>query len=629
MRIAWVFLLGLTGSLSSLAEIKVSNIEELKKLAESGNSDALCLLGLQNILGGNLMDPRLITTMSPEQIIQNKLPLFRKKVESLIFAEDATTIKAGNKLQESYNLFLRSSENNNRYGYYLAGILQINGIGTQKNKMEGFKKIKKAADLGLAKAQTSTADFFWCGTGVDPDRTQSFRYYNLAFEQGDAEAAAQLGWLYQYGQGVEKNISKAVQYFERSAASNDPFGLVYLGRCYLDGEGKEKNPEKGFELIKQASKVNGYGKTWLGRFYYKGNVVEKDERKAFELFKEGKEEGDLFGLYMVGECYDGGFGTIENDQKAVEIFKKAVEYDSPEACWALGRKYFFGKGVEKDTNQASQLFEKGAALGDTDSKWWIKDLSFLRGLAEKNDPEAQQFLGSRLREGWFTQKHIEEGNEWLERAVQNGSGTAAALLGESFEKGDKGKPKDLQRANKYFKKGAEIGDKQCLSKLGYNSFHGIGMPKDPKQAANYYREAVKLGDVPSAFYLADLYRFGIGVEEKQSKAFELYNKVMFSDSISENMQNDARAKAGTYYLDGGSVVQKDISEAVALFQKSIQGKAPSSLGMFFLGYCMYYGLGIDLDKKRGTELIEKAALLGQAEAIQAMKDIRSGKKVTF
>ena len=129
--------------------------------------------------------------------------------------------------------------------------------------------------------------------------------------------------------------------------------------------------------------------------------------------------------------------------------------------------------------------------------------------------------------------------------------------------------------------------------------------------------------------MADLYRFGIGLEKDASKAFELYSKVINSDSIDEDLQNNARAKLGTYYLDGGSFAEKDTSEAIALFQKSTQGESPSSLGMFFLGYCTYYGLGIDMDKVRGTELIEKAANLGQPEAIQAIKDIRSGKKDIF
>lgn len=628
-KIVPVFLISLVGSLSASVENKVSNIDELKKLAESGNSDALCLLGLQNILGGNLMDPRLIATMNLEQIIQNKLPLFREKIESLTFTDDDQSLAAGGILQTAYKLFDESAKQTNKFGLFLAGNLQINGLGTEKNKNEGFDKIKKAADLGLSRAQKQIGDLYWLGQGCNVNREESYRYYKLAVGQGNAEAMADLGWLFKYGQGVEKQPEKAIEWFEKSAARNDPYGLVYLGRCYLYGEGKPKDEYEGMQLIERASQGNSYGKTWLGICYLKGMGVAKDEKKAFELFSEAKQGGDSYGAFMLGQAYEAGWGTTENDQLALKLYEKAAEQNSPEACWALGQKYFFGRGVEKNTNKAGLLFQKGAKMGDDDCQWWIEDLSFLQGLAEKNDPQAQQFLGTRLREGWFTEKNLEEGNKWLEKAVSNGNATAAAVLGESYEKGEHGKSKDLQKANEYFKKGAERGDAQCLRKMGYNSFHGIGMPKDPKQAANYYREAVKLGDIPSAFYLADMYRFGIGVEKNQSKAFELYNKVMFSDSISEKLQNDARAKAGTYYFDGGSVVQKDISEAIALFQKSTQGKSPSSLGMFFLGYCMYYGLGIDLDKKRGTELIEKAANLGQAEAVQAMQDIRKGKKVSF
>jgi len=629
MLIIRIFVLvNLLVCLDSLAEsTKIKNPDELEGLAEKGNSSALCLLGMHKILGGELMDPRLIKTMDLDEIIQNKLPLFRKKLESLAFIDDEASLKKGTKLQDAYLLFQKSSDLNNKFGSYLAGCFQIGGFGTNKNKEEGFKKIKKSADIGLARAQKKLGDLLWFGTGCNVDYSQSCVYYDLAAKQGDAEAVADLGWLYKYGQGVEKNIEKAVGCFERSAAMHDPYGLVYLGRCYLYAEGKDKNEVKGMELIKEASEGNGYGKTWLGICYLKGLGVKKDETKAFNLFKEAKDEGDLYGGFMLGQAYEVGWGTAEDDQIALRLYARAAEEDYPEACWALGQKYFYGKGVEKNEAKAGLLFEKGARLGDDDCKWWTKDLTYLRNLAESKNPKAQQFLGTRLREGWFTSQNTREGNKWLEKAFQNGDGKAAALLGDSYEKGAYEKEKDLQKAVEYYGKGSQLGDEQCLRKLGYLSYLGKGLPKDESAAASYYSKAIEKGDVLAKYYLADLYRFGVGVEKNQQKAFDLYSKVINSDSLSEEQRNDACAKLGTYYLQGG-VVSKDAFVGVSLFQKSIIGASSSPLGMFFLGYCLYNGLGIDINKDKAQEMFQSAAKRGQQNAMQALKNIQSGKPVT-
>jgi len=605
----------------------IKNVSELEALAKAGDSDALCLLGLQEILGGELIDPRIIQTMSLEQIIQNKLPLFRKKIESFTFIDDKNLLKSGTKLQDAYALFQKSSDQNNKFSYYLAGCLQINGLGTDKNKEEGFKKIKKAADLGLARAQKKLGDLLWFGSGCAINHTKAYEYYMLAANQGEAEAFADLGWLYKYGQGVGKNIEKAVECFERSAAFHNPYGLVYLGRCYLYGEGKDKDEIKGMELIKEASNENGYGKTWLGICYLKGYGVQKDETKAFNLFKEAKEAGELYGGFMLGQAYEVGWGTAEDDQMALRLYTRAAEEDYPEACWALGQKYFYGKGVEKNEAKAGLLFEKGAMLGVDECKWWTKDLTYLRALAENKNPKAQQFLGTRLREGWFTKQNTNEGNEWLEKAFQNGDGKAAVILGESYEKGAYGKEKNLKKAVEYYEKGSQYGDEQCLRKLGNLSYLGMGLPKDESAAARYYSKAIEKGDVIAKYNLADLYRFGAGVKKNHQKAFELYSKVINSDSLSAEARNDARAKLGTYYLQGG-VVSKDAFMAVSLFHKSIFGSSPSKLGMFFLGYCLYNGLGIDINKDKAKEMFETAAKSGQKNAIQALKDIQSGKPVT-
>ncbi|WP_049236560.1 tetratricopeptide repeat protein [Moraxella canis] len=71
----------------------------------------------------------------------------------------------------------------------------------------------KAANQGLAYAQTNLGLMYYEGQGVRQDYYQAFKWYTKAANQGHALAQFNLGVLYEYGQGVRQNKTTAKIYY--------------------------------------------------------------------------------------------------------------------------------------------------------------------------------------------------------------------------------------------------------------------------------------------------------------------------------------------------------------------------------------------------------------------------------
>ncbi|MDG1340027.1 MAG: tetratricopeptide repeat protein, partial [Paracoccaceae bacterium] len=67
---------------------------------------------------------------------------------------------------------------------------------------EAVNWYRKAAEQGLAEAQSNLGIMYRNGQGVPQDYTEAVSWYRKAAEQGNALAQTNLGSKYHYGQGV-------------------------------------------------------------------------------------------------------------------------------------------------------------------------------------------------------------------------------------------------------------------------------------------------------------------------------------------------------------------------------------------------------------------------------------------
>jgi TPR repeat protein len=100
----------------------VTNIDELKKLAESGDANAQCLMGVACYLGGPVYDPRLIETMTMENLLVGKISEWKDKVIANTDIDNEDAMGAGSISGQSYGWFMKSAAQGNKYALYCLGV---------------------------------------------------------------------------------------------------------------------------------------------------------------------------------------------------------------------------------------------------------------------------------------------------------------------------------------------------------------------------------------------------------------------------------------------------------------------------------------------------------------------------
>lgn len=95
---------------------------------------------------------------------------------------------------------------------------------------------------------------------------------------------------------------------------------------------------------------------------------------------------------------------------------------------------------------------------------------------------------------------------------------AVNRLGEIALYGDGGEP-EPEKAVKYFRQAAELGNPKGLFNLGECYYYGLGgVKKDYDAAVNYYQKAVGVGSVHAVYALGRCYRLGHGLERNPARA---------------------------------------------------------------------------------------------------------------
>jgi TPR repeat protein len=68
-------------------------------------------------------------------------------------------------------------------------------------------------------------------------------------------------------------------------------------------------------------------------------------------------------MYMIGSCYEHGFGTGQDSTKAFEWYNKSTEQGNSSATYHLGYCCHLGQGVDEDKTKAFEWYEQSALLG--------------------------------------------------------------------------------------------------------------------------------------------------------------------------------------------------------------------------------------------------------------------------
>lgn len=356
----WVTLL-VFSAIQIALPAKIQNIQDLQKLAEEGDSNAQCLLGLQEMIGGDLYDPRIIDTVTVEQILLNKVEKWQDQVRLLPSFEKGSEFETGSKTKEAFKWVEKSAHQGNRIALYCLGMFYGFGMGVTKDFDQAIKYYEKAATLGFAKACKPLAALLYRKN----DYKQAADWLWRGFDEGDLECKVDIARMFLGGKlGVNKDERKGFRLVKEAYEMNAKGAVGLLGTCYAEGLGTSKDLPKAYALFKEGSKIDRESKFHLGIMYLKGVGTEKDEQKGLALIEELATTGDNpRAKAYLGKVYANGWGVRVDNAKAVGLFEQAAMEGNTDGMLELGKAYYFGTMVKGDKELAKKWLQKAKERG--------------------------------------------------------------------------------------------------------------------------------------------------------------------------------------------------------------------------------------------------------------------------
>lgn len=192
-------------------------------------------------------------------------------------------------------------------------------------------------------------------------------------------------------------------------------------------------------------------------------------RKAFSLVKK-LAHGEYTNVqtnarFLLGECYENGYGIQKNYQRAIRWYQNA-------AC-----------------NISNDLINNPDPVGERASKMLeekIKDMDF--------DEELDEILFGKM---------IYEDLDSIEEAAEDGNIVAQKDLMNLYYLGTKNIPCDKEKALYWAKKAAENGDVYDMEHLGQAYYYGVDVKKNIRKGLYWLEKAAESGAEFSPKLLGD------------------------------------------------------------------------------------------------------------------------------
>lgn len=156
------------------------------------------------------MEPKLLSEASAEQADQLE-PLFREAVDALE-ANDASGL---DKLRRAANLGYAPAQS------YLAELHQTGGSGVKRDPVEARRWAERAAQGGDRKAMHNLALYLFEGVGGGKNAATAAQWFRRAAELGLVDSQYNLAQLYEHGSGVNQNPAEAYKWYLIAARSGD------------------------------------------------------------------------------------------------------------------------------------------------------------------------------------------------------------------------------------------------------------------------------------------------------------------------------------------------------------------------------------------------------------------------
>lgn len=394
-------------------------------------------------------------------------------------------------------------------------------------------------------------------------------------------------------------------------------------------------------LLSESQRGNVLADYDLGKLYSTDKLGERNEEtsiakytralQGFLQIEPNSKKLKPYVQYRIGKMFCYGLGTEQDYEKAFEWFERSAKQKNKFAQFSLANLYYYGNGVEKDLSQAFLWYQKSSAQGQPYASYAVAQMYSKGEYVSQGGETAQRYYKAALS-GFLELESMEQADDNL-----------YYKLGSMFKKG-LGTDIDMDRAIDYFKRSAEMNNKNGLYEYGKALLLGEHIPQDKEKAVKLLEKAIKLENINAKRFLALELISGEHLDQDIDKglamltecadsgdAFACYKlgKIYFKGDIvlqdldkAEKYLLSAEDNEFTQYAFGKLYLQKekyDILKAVDCFEKSADKNVWSS---YQLGKIYLFGAaGLTKDKEQAIEWFTKSANDGNEYARDMLDDI--------
>jgi len=304
-------------------------------------------------------------------------------------------------------------------------------------------------------------------------------------------------------------------------------------------------------LLSESQRGNVLAVYDLGKLYSTDKLGEKNEEmsiakytqalQGFLQIEPNSKKIKPYIQYRIGKMFCYGLGTEQDYEKAFEWFERSAKQKNKFAQFSLANLYYYGSGIEKDLSQAFLWYQRASSQGQPYAAYSIAQMYRYGEYVTKDNDTAQRYYQQALS-GFLKIENNDMANDDL-----------FYKLGQMFKLG-LGTDSDVTKAIEYFRRSAEMNNKNGLFEYGKALLIGEHIPQNTDSAVKLLEKAVKLKNSNAKRFLALEYISGEHLEQDIEKGIALLTECADSGDVI------ACYRLGKIYLQG-EIMSQNLDKA--------------------------------------------------------------------
>ena len=493
-------------------------------------------------------------------------------------------------------------------------------------------------------------DDFYVDISPQFDESEQSENDKVTFSNNDDLTAEDFIWSGENAVTVDvDDAPKSKYYLKWSSSYKEACKLIYNKRSKLEDFQKAEQL-----LLNESGAGNVLAIQDLGKLYSTDKLGEKDEKKSFSFYEEAfqgfmeiepdsdfmfpyepKFDGQImkpvnmrsYVWYRIGKMHCYGLGTEQDYAQSFEWFLKSAQEGNKFAQYSLANLYYYGNGVEKDLSQAFLWYRKSSEQGQPYAPYAVAQMYDKGEYVSQSEETAQRYYKVALS-GFLELESKDQADDNLFYKIgvmyKNGLGTEA----------------DISKAIDYFKRSAEMNNKNGLYEYGKTLIQGKYIEADLNKGLECIEKAMKLKNsnakrffaleyISGEYFSQDIEKGLFMLTECADKGdsfacFQLGQFYLKGEIVTQDLERAekylllAEDNEFTQYAFGKLYLQEekyDIQRAVDYFKRSSDKNMWSS---YQLGRLYLFGADeLEKDKEKAVEWLTKSAHDGN-EYVQNM-----------